>query len=87
MIEIRNLQFQPLTFNLSGQGTLHLGPRERKSIARKDLSAEIKTAGKRGLVRITDLTGGAEPEPEPEKPTATEDAGNDETKTTSKRRK
>ena len=47
MIEIRNLQFQPLTFNLSGQGTLHLGPRERKSIARKDLSAEIKTAGKR----------------------------------------
>ena len=73
MIEIRNLQFQPLTFNLSGQGTLHLGPRERKSIARKDLSAEIKTAGKRG--------------PEPEKPTATEDAGNDEAKTTSKRRK
>lgn len=87
MIEIRNLQFQPLTFNLSGQGTLHLGPREHKSIARKDLSAEIKTAGKRGLVRITDLTGGAEPEPEPEKPTATEDAGNDEAKTTSKRRK
>jgi hypothetical protein len=36
-------------------------------------------------VRITDLTGGAEPEPE--KPTATEDAGNDEAKTTSKRRK
>ena len=57
MIEIRNLQFQPLTFNLSGQGTLHLGPRERTSIARKDLSAEIQTAGKRGLVRITDLTG------------------------------
>ena len=85
MIEIRNLQFQPLTFNLSGQGTLHLGPRERKRIARKDLSAEIKTAGKRGLVRITDLTGGAEPEPE--KPTATEDAGTDEAKTTSKRRK
>ena len=85
MIEIRNLQFQPLTFNLSGQGTLHLGPRERKSIARKDLSAEIKTAGKRGLVRVTDLTGGAAPEPET--PTATEDAGTDEAKTTSKRRK
>ena len=83
MIEIRNLKFQPLTFNLSGQGTLHLGPRERKSIARKDLSAEIKTAGKRGLVRITDLTGGAAPET----PTATEDAGTDEAKTTSKRRK
>ncbi|MDD3553547.1 MAG: hypothetical protein PHC35_03375 [Deltaproteobacteria bacterium] len=85
MIEIRNQQFQPLTFNLSGQGTLHLGPRERKSIARKDLSAEIKTAGKRGLVRITDLIGGAEPEPE--KPTATEDTGTDEAKTTTKRRK
>ena len=70
MIEIRNLQFQPLTFNLSGQGTL---------------STEIKTAGKRGLVRITDLTGGVEPEPE--KPTATDDAAADEAKTTSKRRK
>jgi hypothetical protein len=83
VIEIRNLKFQPLTFNLSGQGTLHLGPRERKSIARKDLSAEIQTAGKRGLVRVTDLTGGAAPEP----PTASEDAGTDEAKTTSKRRK
>ena len=85
MIEIRNLQFQPLTFNLSGQGTLHLGPRERKSIARKDLSAEIRTAGKRGLVHLTDLTGGATLEPETL--TATEDAGTDEAKTTSKRRK
>lgn len=85
MIEIRNLKFQPLTFNLSGQGTLHLGPRERKSIARKDLSAEIQTAGKRGLVRITDLTGGAAPEPET--PTAIEDTGTDEAKITSKRRK
>ncbi len=47
--------------------------------------AEIKTAGKRGLVRITDLTGGVEPEPE--KPTATDDAAADEAKTTSKRRK
>jgi len=36
-------------------------------------------------VRITDLTGGAEPEPE--KPTATDDAAADEAKTTSKRRK
>lgn len=85
MIEIRNLKFQPLTFNLSGQGTLHLGPRERKSIARKDLSAEIRTAGKRGLVRLTDLTGGATLEPETL--TVTEDAGTDEAKTTSKRRK
>lgn len=85
MIEIRNLQFQPLTFQLGTEGSLHLGPRQKKSIARKDLSAEIQTAAKRGLVRITDLTGGAEPEPE--KPTATGDTGSDETKTASKRRK
>ena len=85
MIEIRNLQFQPLTFQLGTEGSLHLGPRQKKSISRKDLSAEIQTAAKRGLVRITDLTGGAEPEPE--KPTATEGAGSDEAKTTSKRRK
>ncbi len=85
MIEIRNLQFQPLTFQLGTEGSLHLGPRQKKSIARKDLSAEIQTAAKRGLVRITDLTGGAEPEPE--KPTATEDTGANEAKTTSKRRK
>ena len=85
MIEIRNLQFQPLTFQLGAEGSLHLGPRQKKSIARKDLSAEIQTAAKRGLVRITDLTGGAEPEPE--KPMATEDTGSNEAKTTSKRRK
>jgi len=85
VIEIRNLQFQPLTFQLGNEGSLHLGPRQKKSIARKDLSAEIETAAKRGLVRITDLTGGAEPEPE--KPTATEDTGSNEAKTTSKRRK
>lgn len=73
------------SIELNRAATLHLGPRERKSIARKDLSAEIKTAGKRGLVRITDLTGGVEPEPE--KPTATDDTAADEAKTTSKRRK
>jgi hypothetical protein len=85
VIEIRNLQFQLLTFQLGTKGSLHLGPRQKKSIARKDLSAEIQTAAKRGLVRITDLTGGAEPEPE--KPTTTEDTGSNEAKTTSKRRK
>jgi hypothetical protein len=85
VIEIRNLQFQPLTFQIGNEGSLHLGPRQKKSIARKDLSAEIQTAAKRDLVRITDLTGGAEPEPE--KPTATEDTGSNEAKTTSKRRK
>ena len=66
MIEIRNLQFQPLTFQLGAEGSLHLGPRQKKSIARKDLSPEIQTAAKRGLVRITDLfTGGAPAQDEP----------------------
>jgi hypothetical protein len=59
VIEIRNLQFQPITFQLGGEGSLHLGPRERKSIARKDLSAEIQAAAKCGLVRITELHKGA----------------------------
>jgi len=85
VIEIRNLQFQPLTFQLGTDGSMHLGPRQKKSIAQKDLSAEIQTAAKRGLVSITDLTDGAEPEPE--KSTATEDTGSNEVKTTSKRRK
>lgn len=59
MIEIRNLQFQPLTFQLGIEGSLHLGPRELKSMARKNISAEIQTAAKRGLVRITDLYAGS----------------------------
>lgn len=85
MIEIRNLQFQPLTFQLGTEGSLHLGPRQKKSIARKDLSAEIQTAAKRGLVRITDMTGGAEPEPE--KPPATEGTGSEETKVSQPKRR
>jgi hypothetical protein len=69
VIEIRNLQFQPLTFQLGGEGSLHLGPRERKSIARKNLSAEIQTAAKRGLVRITELnTSSASAQDEPAGP-------------------
>jgi hypothetical protein len=66
VIEIRNLQFQPLTFQLGGVGSLHLGPRQRKRIARKDLSAEIQTAAKRCLVRITELNKGSDqPKEEP----------------------
>jgi hypothetical protein len=76
VIEIRNLQFQPLTFHLGDGASLHLGPRQKKSIARKDLSAEMQTAAKRGLVRITDLsTGGAPAQDETAGPkeTATEE--------------
>ncbi len=86
MIEIRNLQFQPLTFQLGTEGSLHLGPRQKKSIARKDLSAEIQTAAKRGLVRITDLsTSGAMAQDEQ---AASKEAAAEETKAAqSKRRK
>lgn len=86
MIEIRNLQFQPLTFQLGTEGSLHLGPRQTKSIARKDLSAEIQTAAKRGLVRITDLsTVGASAQDEQ---AASKAAAAEETKAAqSKRRK
>lgn len=86
MIEIRNLQFQPLTFQLGAEGSLHLGPRQKKSIARKDLSAEIQTAGKRGLVRIADLsTNGAPAQDEPAEQKETADS---ETKSAqTKRRK
>jgi hypothetical protein len=76
VIEIRNLQFQPLTFQLGAEGSLHLGPRQKKSIARKDLSAEIQTAAKRGLVRIADLSTGGTPaqdNPAGPKETAAED--------------
>jgi hypothetical protein len=85
VIEIRNLQFQPLTFQLGTEGSLHLGPRQKKSIARKDFSAEIQTAAKRGLVRITDLSTGTAPaQDEP----ASKEAATEETKAAqTKRRK
>ncbi|MBW2104357.1 MAG: hypothetical protein JRH05_17290, partial [Deltaproteobacteria bacterium] len=55
MIAIKNLLFQPLTFQLAGDGQgLHLNPRERKVISRENLSAEIETAAKRGLVSLTE---------------------------------
>lgn len=55
MLEIKNLQFQPLTLHLKGEQTLHLGPRERQSIAESALSTEAQTAQKRGLITITTL--------------------------------
>lgn len=86
MIEIKNLQFQPLTFQLGGEGSLHLGPRQRKSIALKDLSAEIQTAAKRGLVRITELNKGtAQSQDEPAGPK--EDASKESKSSKTKGRK
>jgi hypothetical protein len=83
VIEIRNLQFQPLTFQLGTDGSLHLGPRQKKSIARKDLSAEIQTAAKRGLVRITTLSTGGDPvqdKPAEQKETAASEANSAQSK-------
>ena len=53
MIEIRNLLFQPLTFQLAGEEHgLHVGPRQTKTIEDDRLSQEIEAAGKRGFVSI-----------------------------------
>ena len=53
MIAIKNLLFQPLTFQLAGEGQgLHLGPRERREIGEEHVSAELKTAAGRGLVTL-----------------------------------
>jgi len=54
VITIKNLKFQPLTFNLSGGDTLHLGPREQKTISNKDLSKELTLAKERGLITISE---------------------------------
>lgn len=50
MIEIKNLQFQPLVFHLAGNKTIHLGSRELVSIASRDMSDEVRLAEQRGLV-------------------------------------
>lgn len=52
MIEIHNLQFQPLTFNMAGDKTLHLSSRERTAIPDKEVSHEIRLAEKHGLIRM-----------------------------------
>lgn len=78
MIEIRNLQFQPLTFNLAGGRTLHLGPRERTSIPQKDISPEITLAEKRGLVGLS--------KPEKKPSVSDETAETTEPKTTKRRK-
>jgi len=63
VIEIRNLTFQPLTLQLAGgKGGLHLGPRQRKPIPDSQLSAEIRTAAKRGFVTATALVLPGQPD-------------------------
>jgi len=53
--EIKNLQFQPLTFHLANGRGLHLGPRERRELEDSDLSPEIALAARRGLVLLLPL--------------------------------
>lgn len=63
MIEIRNLLFQPLTFQLAGQRLgLHLGSRQRKLVEDAHVSEEIRTAARRGFVALTALEQPEQPE-------------------------
>jgi hypothetical protein len=56
MIEIRNLLFQPLTFQLAGEeGGLYLTSRQRKLVEDAHVSEEMRTAATRGFVVITPL--------------------------------
>lgn len=67
MIEIRNLLFQPLTFQLAGeQRGLHLGSRQRKLIDDAQVSDEIRVAAKRGFVALTTLEQPDQPETQSE---------------------
>ncbi len=64
MIEIRNLMFQPLTLHMTGEeGGVHLGSRERKTIADAQLSDEIRSAADRGFVTVADVPESTQPDP------------------------
>lgn len=52
MIEVRNLLFQPLTFQLADGASLHLGPRERRTIASELVSPELEQAQRRNYVDL-----------------------------------
>ncbi len=56
MIEIKNLQFQPLTFHLAGKKTIHLGSRELLAIPAKEMSDEVRLAERRGLIATKDMS-------------------------------
>ena len=66
MIEIRNLLFQPLTFQLAGERRgLHLSSRQRKLVDDAQVSDEIRVAAKRGFVALTELEQLDQPETQP----------------------
>ena len=52
MHEIKNLLFQPLTLHRHDGTGLHLGPRERYTIANHAVSAEIRQAERRGHISL-----------------------------------
>lgn len=62
MIEVRNLLFQPLTFQLAGGGSLHLGPRERRVIKPEQVSPELEQAQRRNYVALDEAPKPAAPE-------------------------
>jgi len=66
VIEIRNLLFQPLTFQLAGEERgLHLSSRQRKLIDDAQVSEGIRTAAKRGFVALTAIEQPDQPEAQP----------------------
>ena len=71
MIEVKNLLFQPLTFQLADGASLHLGPRERRTIASELVSPELEQAQRRNYVDLRETEqpkGAASPEPQSESP-------------------
>ena len=73
MIEIRNLLFQPLTFQLAGEERgLHLSSRQRKLVEDAQVSEEMRSAAKGGFVVLTPLE---QPDQTEAQPAATEPAG------------
>lgn len=55
MIEVKNLLFQPLAFQLTGGGSLHLGPRERHTIKPDQVSPELEQAKRRHFVDFREV--------------------------------
>ena len=57
MINVKNLLYQPLTLNLAvSKRTLYMRPREIHSINDEEVSKEVMSAQKWGLVHLTYLT-------------------------------
>ena len=75
MLEIKNQKFQPLTFHLAGEKTLYLGPRERKTIAKAELSGELSAAERRGMVTITEVAKSTPAAPEADGKTKKKNGG------------